>query len=593
MLLETYKQAGNIKEASRCLNKIAFIYWEHNHSEDAAKHYEASKELNARIGNLSGITKINNNLGLIYSDIRQYDKALERFQESLKERRRAGEKRPIISTLINVAVVLNNLKRNEEAIKYLDEALTNAVELRDSDRMKSVYGLLAETYQKSGNNEKMIEYYNLYKQFTEKRIRNSERSKKEAELQLRLAEQEKRIKELELEKTHVKLIEAGKISTDLADSLNKKEIAYAFLRKEKEELELKKRLQEVLNKEKMAEQDAALQRGKNRTIILISLISIILLILIFVFFISWRTHRNNKLLARKNQEISSAREEVVFQKENLEVAFEQIAQKNENITSSINYAERIQSAMLSSHGNLNEIFPKSFIFFKPRDIVSGDFYWFTEIDNQVVIACMDCTGHGVPGAFMSMIGMDLLNQIIQNEKITDPGSILNELDKRVFHALRQENSAAIQDGMDGSVMTFSKQSNTLFYAGAKHNLIYIEDGELKQVRGNKNPIGGSKGGKRAGSYISEKIALKPNTKCYAFTDGFQDQFGGKFNKKFMIKKLKTLLLNISKEPFEVQHQVLEETLASWKGTNQQTDDILLLGVGYEKQTAKQLPPEFL
>ncbi|WP_051296283.1 AAA family ATPase [Eisenibacter elegans] len=265
----------------------------------------------------------------------------------------------------------------------------------------------------------------------------------------------------------------------------------------------------------------------------------------------------------------------------LNAAYEEIEKKNHDITGSINYARRIQQAMLPRMERINTALPESFILFMPRDIVSGDFYWFAKQQGKTIIAAVDCTGHGVPGAFMSLIGSDRLHNIVSSQGIVAPARILDELHLGINQALKQDKTEN-RDGMDLALCVLDPDTHTLQFAGAKNPLIYIQNGELIEVAGDKMPIGGRQWGKneKERRFGQHEIPLRADTDtyCYLFSDGYPDQFGGEKNMKFMKKHFKSLLLDIHQRPFEEQRIILRDTIRQWMGDeHKQLDDILVIG----------------
>ena len=248
---------------------------------------------------------------------------------------------------------------------------------------------------------------------------------------------------------------------------------------------------------------------------------------------------------------------------------------NQNFTSSINYAKRIQEAILPSIDTIRHYLPESFVLFRPRDIVSGDFYWFHEQYGKVFIAAIDCTGHGVPGAFMSMIGNDLLNEIVLNVGIEEPDYILSELHIGVRSALRQETTDN-RDGMDIAICMIDKIAGRLDFAGAKRPLVYMKDGEAHILKGTPSSIGGQQH-KTHRRYEKKSISTAGIDAFYIFSDGYQDQFGGEHGKKFRSKQFRDLLLKIHKEPMAAQGELLDTALLKWRGNIRQIDDVLVMG----------------
>jgi serine phosphatase RsbU (regulator of sigma subunit) len=255
-----------------------------------------------------------------------------------------------------------------------------------------------------------------------------------------------------------------------------------------------------------------------------------------------------------------------------------IEEKNKAITDSINYALQIQEAMLPSFGKLQEKIPNSFNLFKPRDIVSGDFYWFGEFENKLIIAAADCTGHGIPGAFMSMIGMVQMQQIVNKGNFTDAADILNQLHSGIQETLNQEHNN-LQDGMDIALCIIDKSANELEYAGAFNPLLIAtkDKKELTIIAADRMPIGGWHEDERK-KYTLNKMKIEKGASYYMYSDGFQDQFGGEKNKKFYSKKFKALLLATSSLSMSDQKKELDSTIQKWMGDdNPQVDDILVLG----------------
>ena len=253
-----------------------------------------------------------------------------------------------------------------------------------------------------------------------------------------------------------------------------------------------------------------------------------------------------------------------------------IEEKNKNITDSILYAKRIQTAILPSDDLINEKIKNYFIYYKPKDIVSGDFYFFAPSGDKTIFAVADCTGHGVPGAFMSMIGNSLLNQIIKEKGICCPGEILDKLHEEVRHSLKQEGGETF-DGMDIAICSIDFAAKKLEYAGANRSLIVISGNELKEIPANKFPIGGVLTSKHKG-FTNNIVDLKTNDTIYMSTDGFADQFGGPEGKKFQTRRFKELLQSVSSKAMAGQKTELENTMNEWMKNAEQLDDILVAGI---------------
>ncbi len=278
----------------------------------------------------------------------------------------------------------------------------------------------------------------------------------------------------------------------------------------------------------------------------------------------------------------------------LREANEVIEAQTRQLVDSILYAQRIQEAILPSVYELEQYADNSFLMYKPKDIVSGDMYWFTDDipDNEEkgvsVITAVDCTGHGVPGAFMVVLATTLLNGIVKTEGITEPAEILHALDQKVQETLHQgkHHQVQSQDGMDMAVITVNFEIGLLKFAGAKNSLFLVRNGVMQEIKGSPFPIGGSQHKKDKKVFEQHIIQLEVGDNIYMATDGFQDQFGGENNMKFMKKNFRDLLFEVSKQGTPQQQRVfLENIFENWRGKNHQTDDVLVMGIRF---TAPQM-----
>jgi serine phosphatase RsbU (regulator of sigma subunit) len=254
-----------------------------------------------------------------------------------------------------------------------------------------------------------------------------------------------------------------------------------------------------------------------------------------------------------------------------------IEEKQQEISDSINYAKRIQDAMMTSSVYLVDTLPKSFIFFKPKDVVSGDFYWIhKDQEENIFFTVADCTGHGVPGAFMSMIGTSLLNEIIIEKGIKETDKILNEMRAQIIKSLGQEEEGAQKDGMDISLCKLNMKNKTVEFSGAHNSLIHISGEELKTYRGDHQPVGLLLGDKKP--FTKHKLKLKKDDILYIYSDGYQDQFGGERGKKYMAANFKKQLLKISSKDEKEQLKLLSKDFSTWIQDYEQIDDVCVMGV---------------
>lgn len=295
-----------------------------------------------------------------------------------------------------------------------------------------------------------------------------------------------------------------------------------------------------------------------------ALISLIIIIIIALILIPYA-----RKILMADEEITL---ELIHQKREIE-------SKNRDLTDSINYAQKIQSAFLPESNYIKEILPNSFILYKPKDIVSGDFYWSKKSGNKIYLACVDCTGHGIPGAFMSLIGFSMLNEIVNTQNSDkNPAEILNELELKVNEALSSKQyHTQSKDGMDVGLCCFDLEKMELTYAGALRPLIIVSNGNIKEIKGDRFPIGGGSAYLKA-PFKSHFLTINKGDSFFMYSDGYPDQFGGPKDKKYMNKNFKTYLANQSALSTDEQAKNLEIELQEWKGENEQVDDILIMGV---------------
>lgn len=271
-------------------------------------------------------------------------------------------------------------------------------------------------------------------------------------------------------------------------------------------------------------------------------------------------------------QVATRTRELLEKSAKLELAYSEIRD-------SIHYAKHIQEAILPAKELIHKTFQQSFIYYKPKDIVSGDFYWFARSGNEVVVAVVDCTGHGVPGALMTVMGSSLLNQIVNIMGVTRPSEILTLLDSKVIESLSQQGNTQSNDGMDLALFCLNLETRDMLYAGAKRSLYLFRNGELKEFRGDKYPIGSTQYGDLK-VFRDQKLKIEDGDLVYLFSDGYQDQFGGVAGKKFMLKRFRDMLRDIHLMKMNDQLLVLERENATWTGNSEQTDDILVLGIRF-------------
>ncbi|MBL6448532.1 SpoIIE family protein phosphatase [Fulvivirga sp. 29W222] len=493
-------------------------------------------------------------LGLIQYNSNAYNDAIKSFEESLEYAKSNNDQESMARCQLYVGKSYFLRGRNRRSVNALEEALNIALKIKDLDLQKECYSWLSKSHKAMGNEEKAVQYDNSFTLINRDIERKTELStmeekissvEKELESQEQTLESQEQTLESQLQalKSQEQTLKSKEQTLEkVSDSL--KEIAK--ITKEQQLkidlLNVEKELTDVTLKAKEAELE-------NNKLIRNSLIFGLLL----VGLLGAAIYKGYKDKMKASEEIHK---------------------KQMDIESSINYGLRIQQAMLPSKEKFEQLLPQSFVLFKPRNVVSGDFYWINELYNEkIAVAAVDCTGHGVPGAFMSMIGSNALDSIV-NTYVDEPDKILHELHRRVLNALKQEETGN-KDGMDMALCVIDTDRDQLYFSGAKNHLIYIKEGEVFQIRGDKHPIGGIR--KVPASFTQHTIDLEGEMYFYMYSDGFVDQFGGPDNMKFMSKKFKTLIEKIHLLPMEEQKARLDEALATWKGDNKQTDDVLVIG----------------
>ncbi|MFT4545159.1 MAG: serine phosphatase RsbU (regulator of sigma subunit) [Polaribacter sp.] len=292
---------------------------------------------------------------------------------------------------------------------------------------------------------------------------------------------------------------------------------------------------------------------------------------------AYKHYEENIVLLQRALELSSV--ELNQSKNKIGKALEELNEKNEDLLSSIHYARLIQNAILPSEDRFRKVLPGSFVFHRPRDIVSGDFYWLQEHDDKIMVAAVDCTGHGVPGAFMSIIGNNSLNTAVREEGLTTPSLVLDSLNRGVSSTLTLQadiNDVGIKDGMDIAFVTIDYKNKKIQYAGAYNPLYIIRDGQLIETKGDKFPIGLSIDD-RLKLFTNHTFDLIEGDVVYIFSDGYPDQFGGPMGKKFKYEQFRNLLLEIHELSPRKQFKQVSNRFEEWMGDLVQVDDVLVIG----------------
>lgn len=561
--IEKYKNENNTIQQAALLNKVAYLYWENNVYDDAIEYFSQSLEINQTNKNLNGVKQLYYNIGLIYSDKEDYQKALNYFDKGLEIARQLNQKEGIYAGLMNKAAVLKNLSKYQQAINNINEALNYAQEFNNLKLVRTCYGMLAENYELLGDSENTMKYFQMFSSL-DKHLKS---------------EQIKQIEEKS--KDEVQKAQNEKIQTEktLSETSNQLEKTQKTLH-ETEEITKQQQLELDLKEVTIREKEAEL---RNRRIVLIGASFIFFIILIFSILVL----RQYKAKQKANKLLEEQNEKIKLQKTEIETQRDLANQQKKDITDSIEYAKRIQNAILPPLSFIQRNLPEHFILFKPRDIVSGDFYWMMNKDGKIIIAAADCTGHGVPGAFMSMLGTAFLNEIVtkivENKHVysLQANEILNQLRNYIIDSLHQtgEDNDEAKDGIDIALCIIDSEKRKIQFAGAHNPLYIIRNNNLEVIKGDRMPVSIHKNSHK--SFENHELDFSENDTIYIFSDGYNDQIGGPKNRKFMSRNFQNLLLDIHEKPMETQKEILDKTFEDWKGNNMQLDDILVIGIRLE------------
>lgn len=551
--LKIQEMLGDKKDIANSFSAIATVYGRQGNSKKEMEYQEKTLEIKLALGDKYGISASYINIGNAYSRKKEYDTALEYYQKGLALAEEIGNKKWMLNALGNIGSIHGERKNTSEALRYFFKTAEIAEELGDKLGLANVYNSIGNAYIDLKDYPNALSYIKKGLELAET-VGNRDYIKSGYESMADLYEETGNYKEAY---RYHKLYAQMKDSLLNADKTRQMSELLA-----KYETDKKEQAIQLLNKENELK---AADLGKQRMIISIGgggLAAVIILAL-FIF----KEYRQKK---QANMQLKKA----YYQIEEKNAVIEE---QHKNITDSIVYAKRIQQAMLPSLNELRKTFPDSFVLYKPKDIVSGDFYWVEHRNGTTLFAAVDCTGHGVPGAFMSIVGHNLLNQAVKQNGKTLPADILHELNTGLYDTLRQSGEEiTVKDGMDMALCAFDQSTLTLNFSGANNPIYFVRDGHLQEIKGDKQPVGFP--AQEFKPFTDHSIPLKKGDTLYLFSDGYADQFGGEKGKKFKYKQMQELLLSIHEKPMQEQMQVLDKTIEQWRGRLEQVDDILVMGV---------------
>lgn len=547
-------------------NNIGLIYYKLDNLNKALLYHSKSLDFNKQVGNKQGVAMSYNNIAIIYDRQKDFSKALENNLMSLKIRENIGDLRGAAMSYSNIGLIYSNQNDFDKALEYQLKALKIKVEIEDKIGLTISYINVASIYMKQAEHGDLLQLKPAAEYIQKSLDLSKNIGYKDGEMNAYLSFSELN----DVKKDYKEAFRYHKLYSISKDSLfsdeSTKQMAEMNAR-----FETAKKDKELIQKDaEIKEQQAQTkQQELQRNTLIIGFVLAIFFSL-FIFRSYKQKQKANVIITEQKNDVEKKNEIIKKQKAVVEI-------KNKEITDSINYAKRIQDAMLPSKKILNELFKQNFIFYQPKDIISGDFYWTTKKNNKLFIAAADCTGHGVPGALMSMIGISFLRQIINEMNVTDTAEILNKLHLMVLTALNENvNVRNSKDGMDIALLQIDLKTNKVEFSGAVRPLYLVDRNGLQIIKGDRFSIAGVKSIDE--SFSKSTIEAQPETALYMFSDGFADQFGGDGGKKFMIKKLQNYLLEIYNQSFEQQEKLLNKTFNDWKSDYEQVDDILVIGI---------------
>lgn len=558
--LKLYEENGQKREEAYSLNNIGFIHYNQGELDKALVFFNQSLKVKEEIGDRAGVAMSFNNLASVYGDQGSLDTELEYLEKSLDIYLELNDQQGQALSYNNIASVYNKKGIQDKALEYHKKSLQLREETGDKQGIVISYHNIGRIHYETGDIKLALSYAEKAMTIA-KEIGFPSEIKDVAILLSNIYEtQGNGMEALQMHKLYISMRDS--INNDSNQQfISEQQVKYQY--------EKKKAIDEIHNDKLLAIKHEEKERQK---VISISIGIGLLLVLLFLLFVFSRLKAT-----RKQKQI------IELQKEDVEMAHTKLAQKSKEVMDSIIYAKRIQSAILPPLNFVKENLKDSFIIYKPKDIVAGDFYWLETVSsdvankNIVLFAAADCTGHGVPGAMVSVVCNGALNRSVREYGLSEPGLILDKTREIVIQEF-QKSEEEVKDGMDialCSLETTSSGAHILRYAGAHNPLWIMRNGEIIETRADKQPIGKFD---HKSEYTTHTFELIKGDIIYLFSDGFVDQFGGKDGKKYKAKSFRSLLTRVQNESMEQQKTLIEEEFESWKGELEQLDDVCIIGV---------------
>jgi serine phosphatase RsbU (regulator of sigma subunit)/Tfp pilus assembly protein PilF len=549
--LKLYEKLKDKKGVAQAANNIGLVYHQQENIPMALRYYHKALKIREQIGNKKGIANSLNNLGFIYESQNNVDMALMYLNRSLDIYKELDIKRGIASSSNSIGVIQQRLGNVEKARELHEQALKIQEEIGDKDGIAHSLNNIAELALKQGD-------VKLSKEYSKRSLGIA----KELGFPSPISNASKLLSDIAKKEGDYKLgWEHYEMFIRMRDSVRSQETEKAVveqeMRYEYEKIALKDSLEDAqlqaVKDMKIKEQTAIINQDRTEKFALIGGL-VLMLVLVVLSIKAYQQKKKDNLLINEQK---------------LEVE-----EKNQEITDSITYAKRIQEAILPPRTELNKYLKNGFVLYKPKDIVAGDFYWMEVIDDLVLFAAADCTGHGVPGAMVSVVCNGALNRAVREFGLREPAQILNKVRELVIETF-EKSKDDVKDGMDIALCALDFKTRKMSYAGANNSLYIISDDKLKEIKADKQPIGIYV---TSDPFTNNEIELQSGDSIYIFTDGFADQFGGPKGKKFKYEPFRQLLMRHKDKSMDTQNEILSKSFEDWKGDMEQVDDVCIIGV---------------
>ncbi len=551
-----YEKGNNRRAMSNLMNSIGNTYLGIDNVTKALESYKQSYKIAQSDSNtyMMGISSIGlGNIYLLKKDATQALSFFIRAKEVFQKSKNSLYPLSVTHTLIGDALI--ELNKFDEAFINFNKAVEQLKTLNNTYGIAATYKVIAEAYQKKGDLKNTLSYFlKSYEIFIERKAYDDLQS-----ITLNISEVYKQQKDFE------KALQYANKHMSFKDSVLNSEKNKQLLEVETKYETEKKEQQNILLKKQNDLSNERIKQQKTISYVIIASLVLSILFGVFMFRVYSQKKKAHTLISKQKEQVEQKQFEIESQKQVIEL-------KQKEIVDSINYAKRIQYALLANQELLKSQLSNHFILFKPKDIVSGDFYWATEHNNSFYIAVCDSTGHGVPGAFMSLLSIGYLSEAIKEKGIEEPNEVFDYVRMRLIESISNEEQ---KDGFDGILLRINKASNTLSYSAANNHPIKVTDNSIIHLDYDKMPVGK---GEKLTNFKLFPLEVKANDMLYLYTDGFADQFGGERGKKFKYKPLNDLLLSVSQKDLTIQKETLNTTFENWKGNLEQVDDVLIVGI---------------